>query len=173
MWQLNHKEIWEPKNWCFWTVVLGKTLLSPWGCKELKPVNLKGNQSWIFIGRTDAEAEAPILWLSDVNNWLIGKDPAAGKDCMQEEKGTTEDEVIGWHHWLNGHERELASGVGDGQGGLTCCSPWGYKESDTTERLNWTECHPVTGLELSPEGPNSCSWSVVSWPHGSGCHTSL
>ena len=108
--------------------------------KEIKPVNPKENQSWIFIGRTDAEAEAPILWPSDVKSWLLRKDPAdAGKDWRQEEKGMTEDEKVGWHHGLDGHEFEQAPGVGDGQGGLACCSPWGHKESDTPEQLNWTD----------------------------------
>ena len=123
----------------FWTVVLEKTLESPLDCKEIQPVNLKGNQSWIFIGRTDTEAETPILWLPDVKNWLIGKDPDAGKDWRQEEKGMTEDEMVGWHHRLNGHEFEWTLGVGDGQGGLVCCSSWGCKELDTTECLNWTD----------------------------------
>ena len=107
----------------FWTVVLEKTLESPLDCKEIKPVNPEGNQSWIFIGRTDAEAEAPILWPPDVKNWFIGKDPDAGQDWRQEEKGTKEDEMVGWHHQLNGHEFEQALGVADGQGGLACCSP--------------------------------------------------
>ena len=104
MWELDYKESWVPKNWCFWTMVLGKTLESPLHCKEIQPVNLKGNQSWILIGRTDAEAEPPILWPPDVKNRLIGKDPDAGKDWRQEEKGTTEDEMVGWHHQLYGHE---------------------------------------------------------------------
>jgi len=138
MWELIHKESWAPKNWCFWTVVLEKTLESPLDCKEIKPDHLKGNQSWIFIGRTDAEAEAPILWRHDVKNWLIGKDPDAGEDWSQEEKGTTEDEMVGWHHWLDGHELEQTLRVGDGQGSLACYGPWGCKELDTTERLNWT-----------------------------------
>ena len=112
---------------------------SPLHCKEIKPINPKGNQSWIFIGRTDIEAETPILWPSDGKNWLIGKDPDAGKDWGREEKGTTEDEMVGWHHWLDGNESEQAPGVGDGQGNLACCSPWGCKELDTTERLKWTE----------------------------------
>ena len=127
------------KNWCFWTVVLEKTLESPLDCKEIQPVHPKGNQSWIFIGRTDAEAEIPVLWPPDAKSWLIGKDPDAGKDWRLEEKGTTEDEMIGWHHRLSGHEFEWAPGVGDRQGGLASCSPWGYKESDTNEQLNWTE----------------------------------
>ena len=107
--------------------------------KEIKPVNSKGNQPWLFIERTDAEAEAPILWPPDVKKWLIWKDPDAGKDWRQEEKGATEDELVEWHHWLNGHEFEQAPGVGEGQVSLACCSPWGRKELDMTERLNWTE----------------------------------
>ena len=106
MWELDYKESWVPKNWCFWTVVLEKTLESPLDCKETKPVHPKGNWSWIFIGRTDAEAETPILWSPDPKNWLIGKDPDAGKDWSWEEKETMEDELVGWHHWLNGHEFE-------------------------------------------------------------------
>ena len=125
MWELDSKESWAPKNWCLWTVE--KTLASPLDCKEIRLVNPKGNQSWIFIGRTDAEAETPVLWLPDGKNWLIGKDPNAGKDWRQEEKGTTEDEMVGWHHWLNEHEFEQALGVGEGQGGLACCSPWGCR----------------------------------------------
>ena len=127
MWELDYKESWALKNWCFWTVVLEKTLVSPLDCKEIKPVNPKENQSWIFIGRTDVEAEAAILWPLDANNWLIRKDPDAGKDWTQEEKGTIEDELVGWHHWFNGHEFEQAPGIGDGQGSLACCSPWGCK----------------------------------------------
>ena len=106
MWELDYKESWALKNWCFWTVVLEKTLESPLDCKEIKPVHPKGNQSWIFTWRTDAEAEIPILWSPDAKNWLIGKDPDAGKDSGQEEKGTTEDEMVGWHQRLNGHEFE-------------------------------------------------------------------
>ena len=139
MWELDHKENWVPKNRCFWIVVLEKTLESPLDCKEIKPVNPKGNQSWIFIGRTDAEAETPILWPSDGKNWLIREDPDAGKDRRQEEKGTTEDKMVGWHLQLDGHEFEQALGAGDGQGSLGCCSPWGHKELDMTEQLNWTE----------------------------------
>ena len=116
-----------------------KTLESPLDCKEIKSVNPKGNQSWIFIGRTDAEAEAPVLWPPDIESWLIGKDPDAGKDWRQEEKEMTEDEMVGWHHWLDRHEFEQALAVGDGQGTQACCSPFGRKESGTTERLNWTE----------------------------------
>ena len=109
------------------------------GLQEIQPAHPKRNQSWIFIGRTDAEAETPILWPPDAKNWLIEKDPNAGKDWRQEEKGTTEDEMVGWYHWLSGHEFEQAPGVGDGQGGLMCCSPWGHKESDTTKWLHWTD----------------------------------
>ena len=139
MWGLDSKECWVPKNWCFWTVVLKKTLESSLDCKEIHPVHHKANQSWIFIGRTDVEAETPILWPPDVKSWLIGKDPDAGKDWGQEEKGTTEDEMVGWHHQLDGHGFGWTSGVGDGQGGLMCCDSWSCKESDTTERLNWTD----------------------------------
>ena len=139
MWELDYKESWVPKNWCFWTVVLEKTLESPLDCKEIQTVHPKGNQSWIFIGRTDAEAETSVLWPPDVKNWLTGKDPDAGKDWRQEEKKTTEDEMVGWHHQLNAHEFEQALEVGDGQGSLACCSPWGLQESDTTGWLNWTE----------------------------------
>ena len=137
MWELDHKESWAPKNWCFWTVVLEKTLESPLDFKEIKPVNPEGNKSWIFIERTDTEADAPILWPPDAKNWLIGKDPDAGKDWRWEEKGTTEDEMVGWHHQYNGHEFEQAPGVADEQGSLACCSPWGCKESETTEQGNW------------------------------------
>ena len=139
--ELDHKESWGLKNWCFWTVVLvlEKTLESPLNSKEIQPVHPKGDQSWIFIGRTDAEAEAPILWPPDEKNWLTGKDPDAGKDWRQEEKGTTEDEIVGWHHRLDGHEFEQALWIGDGQGSLVWCSPRGHKESDTTEPLNWIE----------------------------------
>ena len=112
-------------------------------CKEIQPVHPKENQSWIFIGRTDAETEAPVLWPPDAKNWFIGKDPEAGKDWRQEEKGMTEDEMAGWQHWLSGHEFEQAPGVGDRQGGLVCCSPWGCKKSDMTERLNWTKLQMV------------------------------
>ena len=139
MWELDYKESWVPKNWCFWTVMLEKTLESPLDRKEIKPVNPKGNQSWIFIGRTDAEAVTSTLWPPDAKNWLTGKDPDARKDWRQEEKGTTEDEMVGWHHQLDVHEFEQAPGVGNGQGILECCSPRGHKEWDTTERLNWTE----------------------------------
>ena len=139
MWELDHKESWAPKHWCFWTMVLEKTLESLLVCKEIKPVNPKGKKSWIFIGRTDAEAEAPIHWPPDAKNWLIWKDPDDGQDWRQEEKETTEDEMVGWHHQLDGKEFEQAPGVDDGQGSLACCSPWGIKDSDMTEWLNWTK----------------------------------
>ena len=133
--ELGYKESWVPKNWCFWTVVLEKTLEIPLDCKETQPVHPKGDQSWVYIGRTDVEAETPVLWLSDVKSWLIWKDPNAGKDWRQEEKGTTEDEMARWHHWLDAHEFGWTPGVGDGQGGLACCSPGGRRELDMTERL--------------------------------------
>ena len=150
MWELDYKESWVPKNWCFWTGVLEKILKSLLDCMETKPVNPKENQPWIFIGRTDAEAETPILWPPDAKNWLIRKDPDAGKDWRWEEKGTTEDEMVGWHHRLDRHEFEQPLGVGDGQGSLACCSPWGFKESDRTEWLNWTEPSFILMLMLEP-----------------------
>ena len=121
--------------------MLEKTLESPLDCKEIQPVHPKGNQSWIFIGRTDIEAETPVLWPPGEKNWFTGKDPDAGKDWRREEKGTTEDEMVGWHHRLNGRESDQTPGVGDGQGGLACCSPWGCKESghDWVTELNWTD----------------------------------
>ena len=143
MWELDHKESWAPRNWCFWTVMLEKTRESPLDCKEIQPVHPKGDQSWVFIGRTDVEAETPILWPPDGKSWLIWKDPDAGKDWGQEEKGPTEDEMVGWYHRLDGLGFGWTPGVGDGQGGLACCSPWGHKESDMTERLNWTELNCV------------------------------
>ena len=135
-----YKESWAPKNWYFWTVVLEKTLESPLDCKEVQPVHHKGDQSWVFIGRTDVEADStPILWPPDAKSWLIWKDSDAGTDWKQEEQGTTEDEMVGWHHWLNGLGFGWTPGVGDGQGGLACFGSWGCKKLDTTERLNWTE----------------------------------
>ena len=136
-WELNYKESWALKNWCFLTVVLEKTLENLLDCKEIQPVHLKGNQSWIFVGRTDAEAEATILWPPDAKSWLIGKDIDAGKDWGQKEKGMTEDEMIGWHHWLNGHGFGWTLGAGDGQGGLAGCSSWGQKSQ--TWLRDWTE----------------------------------
>ena len=139
MWELDCEEGWALKNWCFWTVVLEKPLESPLDCKEIQPVHAKGDQSRVFLGRTDAKAETPKLWPPHVKGWLSGKDSDAGTDWGQEEKGTTEHEMAEWHHRLDGHEFEWTWGVGDGQGGLACCNSWGHKESDTTERLNWTE----------------------------------
>ena len=139
VWELDNKESWVLKNWCFWPVVLEKTLERPLDSKEIKAVHPKGNQSWIFTGRTDAEAETPILWAPDAKNGLIGKDPDAGINWRQEEKGLTEDEMVWWYHQRNGYEFELAMGVSERQGGLVCCSSWGPKESDMTEQLNWTE----------------------------------
>ena len=132
--ELDHKQGWALKNWCFWTVVLEKTFESHLDCKEIKPVNLKRNQPWMLFGRTDAKAL--ILWPPHEKNWLIGKDPDAWEDWRQKKKGTTEYEIVGWHHWLKGHEFEKALGDGDGQASLAWCSPWSRKESDKTERLN-------------------------------------
>ena len=137
MWELDCEEGWAPKNWCFWTVTLEKTLESPLDCKEIQPVHSEGDQPWDFFGRNDAKAETPVLWPPHATSWLIGKDSDAGRDWGQEEKGMTEDE--GWHHWLDGHESEWTLGVGDEQGGLAFCDSWGRKESDTNEPLNWTE----------------------------------
>ena len=168
MWELDHTEGWTSKSWCFWNMVLEKTLESPLDCKEVKPVNPKGNQPWIFIGRTDAEAEAPILLPPDANSWLTGKDPDVSKDWRQEEKGTTEDEVAGWHHQLYGSEFEWTLGVGDGQRDLASCSPCGHKGSDMTEQLNWTElnwtetnCQVIREVEVESCGHEMCwhkSW---------------
>ena len=156
MWELGHKERWVLKDWRFWTVVLAKTLESPLDCKEIPPVHPRGNQSWIFIGRTYVEAETPILWLPDAKNWLIRKDPDAGKDWRQKEKGTTEDEMVGWHHWLNGHEFEQTPGVGDGQGGLACCSPLGSQGvgHNWATELNWTEGGWEGASHMKNEGLN-------------------
>ena len=139
MWKLYCEESWVPKNWFFWTMMLEKTLVSPLDCKEIQSVHPKGVQSWMFTGRTDVEAETAILQPPDVKSWLIWKDPDAGKDWRQEEKGTTEDKMVGWHHRLNGHGFGWTLGVGDGQGGLACCGSLGLKEADRTEWLNWTE----------------------------------
>ena len=139
MWELDYKEGWVPKNWRFWTVVLEKTLESPLDCKEIHPVHSKGDQSWMFIGGTEVEAETPVLWPSDVKSWLIWKGHDAGKDGGQDDKGTTEDEMVGWHQWLNGHGFGWTLGVGDAQGGLACCTSWGSIESDMMEWLNWTQ----------------------------------
>ena len=133
MWELDHKESWALKNLWFWTMALEKTLESPLDCKEIKPINLKDNQSWIFIGRTDVEAETPVIWPADTKSRLIGKDPDAGKDWGQEEKRVTEVEMVGWFHWLNGHEFEQTLGDNEAHGSLVGCRLWGRTESDTTE----------------------------------------
>ena len=150
---MDYKETWVPKNWCFWIVVLEKTIESPLDSKKIKPVHPEWNQSWIFIGRNDAEAEVLILWPSDMKNWFIGKYPDARKDWRQEEKEITEDEMVGWHHW---HESEQAPGVDDGQGSLACCGPWSLNELDMTEWLNWNDSYLL--LRVS----HSLLWSTQS-----------
>ena len=166
----DYKESWTIKKakcqridafelWCW------RRLENPLDCKQIKPANPKGNKSWIFIGRTDAEAETPILWPPDAKNWLIGKDPDSGKDWRQEEMGMTEDEMVGWHHQLDGHEVGQALGVGDGQGSLACCSPWSHKELDTPEWLNWTEYSFFFSFIF-------ISWRLINLQYCSGfCHT--
>ena len=141
MWELDYKESWALKNWCFWNVVLEKTLESPLDCKEIQAVHPKGDQSYVFIGRTDAEAETPILWPPDAKNWLIGKDPDTGKDSRLEEKGMTEDEMVGWHHRLDGREFEQALGVGDGQGSLAVLQSMGSQRvgHKWVTELNWRQ----------------------------------
>ena len=136
-----------PKNWCFWTVVLVKTLESPLDCKEIQLVHSKEDQSWVFFGRNDAKAETPILWPPHAKSWLIGKDSAAGRDWGQEEKWTTEDEMAGWHHRLDGREFGWTPGVGDGQGGLACCNSWGHRvRHNWATELNWNELIVVQWL---------------------------
>ena len=156
MWELDYEESWAPKNWCFWTVVLEKTLESPLDCKEIQPVHPKGNQSWVFIGRIDVEAETPILWPPDVKSWLIGKDPDAGKDWGPEEKGMTEDEMVGWHHRLNWHGFGWTPGVGDDREAWSAVVHGVPKSrtwlSDWTElnELNWYICKSIlTDLDLT------------------------
>ena len=164
MWELDCEESWALKNWCFWTVVLEKTLECPLDCKEIQPVHPKGDQSWVSIGRTYAEAETPILWPPDAKSWLIWKDPDAGKDWGQEEKGTREDEMVGWHHWLDECGFGWTLGVGDGQGGLVCWEvqgqggSWRRNELDTTEQLNWTELNLITHVWLFVT-----PWTVARW----------
>jgi len=145
--------------------VLEKTLESPLDCKEIQPVHSEGDQPWDFFGGNDAEAETLVLWPPHAKSWLIGKDSDVGRDWGQEEKGTTEDKMAGWHHWLNGCESQWTLGVGDGQWGLACCNSWGRKESDTTERLNWTELRAQLGA-YSPfflSFPLSCSLFSISF----------
>ena len=148
MWKLDCKKTWAPKNWCFWTVVLEKTLESPLDCKEIQPVHSEGDQPWHFFGRNDAKAETPIGCPPNAKHWLIWKDPDAGKDWGREEKGMTEDEMVGWHHRLDGHGFGWTPGVGDWQGGLACCSSWGHKESDMTKQMNWLLVTSVSFLPL-------------------------
>ena len=164
MWELDCEESWALKNWCFWTVVLEKTLESPLDCKEIQPVHPKGDQSWVFIGRPDPEAETPIFWPPYVRSWLIGKDFDAGRNWGQEEKGTTEDEMAGWHHWLSGCESGWTPGVDDGQGDLECCDSWVRKESDMTQQLNWTELNLVSALTIEAK---SLSKPGRKWSRGS------
>ena len=163
MWELEYKESWALKNW---SVVLEKTLERPLDLKEIQSVHPKGDQSWGFIGKTDVEAETPILWLPVAKSWLIWKDPDAGKYWGQEEKGMTEDEMVEWHHWLNGYEFRWTPGVGNGQGGLACYGSWGHKESDTTEQLNWTELNMIwenlsTLYKLNSF--NNSRWRWIKW----------
>ena len=147
-----------------WTVVLKKTLESPLDCKDIQPLHSKGDQSWVFFGRTDAEAENAILWPPHVKSWFTGKDPDAGRDWGQEEKGTTEDEMAGWHHRLNTHEFGWNLGVGNGQGGLACCDSWGCKESDMTEQLNWTELNRLYWVCVIPVGGTKLIWLFIQIP---------
>ena len=163
MWELDCEESWAPKNWCFWSVVLEKTLESPLDCKEIQPVHSKGDQSWVFFGRNDAKAETLVLWPPHGKSWLIGKDSDAGCDWGQEEKGMTENEMAEWHHWLDGREFEWTPRDGDGQGVLACCDSWSHKESDMTEGLNWTELMRVDGaMYVLPIWDISCLGSVSS-----------
>ena len=168
MWELDCEEGWAPKNWCFGTVVLEKTLESPLDCKEIQPVHSEGDQPWDFFGRNDAKAKTPVLWPPHAKSWLIGKDSDVGRDWGLEEKRTTEDEMAGWHHWLDGHESEWTSGVGDGQGGLACCNSWGHKELDMTEQLNWTELnHTPLSMGFSMDEAKVLEWIAVHSSRGS------
>ena len=160
MWELDCEEGWALKNWCFWTVVLEKTLESPLDCKEIQPVHSEGDQPWDFLGRNDAKAETPVLWPPHAKSWLIGKEFDAGRDLGQEEKGTTEDEMAGRHHWLDGRESEWTPGVGDGQGGLACCDSWVRKESGTTERLNWLKEAYLYQLWSQPDLKSNCEFTT-------------
>ena len=157
MWELDCEESWAQKNWCFWTVVLEKTLESPLDCREIQPVHSKGDQPWLFFGRNDAKAQIPILWSPHEKSWLIGKDSVAGRIGGRRRRGR-QNEMVGWHHGLDGREFEWTVGVGDGQGGLTCSYSWGHKESDTTEWLNWTELRDI--MKSFPNKRNSLD---VSW----------
>ena len=159
MWELDHKEGWALKKWCFWNVVLEETLESPWDSKEVQPVNPKENHPWIFIKGADSEAETPILWPPASKNWLSGKDSDVGQDWRQKEKGTIKDEIFGWHHRLDGHEFEHAFGDGDGQESLACCSPLGHKVSDTTEWLNNNKY-----MDKQQVYPFICQWALKLFP---------
>ena len=168
MWDLDHNEGWALKTWCFWTVVLEKTLESPLDCKEIQPVHPKGNQAWIFIGRTDTEVETPILWPPDGKSRLMGKDPDAGKDWRQEEKGMTEDEMVGWHHQLNG--RELSKRNSKGQRSVACCSPWGHKESDMNMFVTLTPWFSKIHKFQHPEDKNYDFIDPIISSHSSAKH---
>ena len=164
MWELDCEEGWVLKNWCFWTVVLEKTLESPLDCKEIQPVHSEGDQPWDFFGRNDAKAETPVLWLPHFKSWLIGKNCDAGRDWGQEEKGTTEDEMAGWHHWLDGGESEWTLGVGDGQGGLACCDSRGCRVGhDWATELNWTKLRIVRGLQEQSWPKLMGTWTKAEW----------
>ena len=152
MWELDCEDSWAPNNWCYWTVMLEKTLESLLDCKVIQPVLPKGDQSWVFFGKTDVESETPILWPPYAKSWFVWKDPDAGRVWGQEEKGMTEDEMVRWHHQLSGHGSGWTPGVGNGQGGLACCGSWGHKESDTTEQLNWIQhnkCQEHRAMEIN------------------------
>ena len=164
MWESDCEESWVPKNWCFWTVVLEKSLESPLDCKEIQPVHSEGNQPWDFFGRNDAKAEAPVLWPPHAKSWLIGKDSDARRYWGQEKKGTTEDEMAAWHHGLDGCKSEWTPGDGDGQGVLACCDSWGRKESDTTEWLNWTELNWNIKCDFIWKH-GLCRYNYLIWTH--------
>ena len=169
MWELDHKEAWVLKNWCFWTVVLEKTLESCLDCKEIKPVNHKGNQLWIFIGRTDAEAEVPSLWPPDVKNWLTGKDPHAVKEWRQEKKWMREDEMLGWHHQFNGHKFEQTPRDSKRQERLACSSPWGHRVGHDWATKKQQQPPPSTMFFVTPHSVQLCSVAQLYptlWPHG-------
>ena len=162
MWALACEESWEPKNWCFWTVVLEKTLESPLDCKEIQPVHSEGDQPWVFIGRTDAEAETPILWPPHVKSWLIGKESDAVRDWRQEEKGTTEDEMAEWHNRLDGRDFEWTPGVGDGQGGRVLWFMWSQRvRHDWATELNWNELK----LCIWVLNPYVCVYCLCEYSH--------
>ena len=158
MWELDCEESWVPKNWCFRNVVLEKTLESPLDCKEIPPVHSEGDQPWEFFGRNDAKAETPVLWPPHAKSWFIGKDSDAGRDWGYEEKGTTEDEMMGWYHWLSGRGSEWTPGVGDGQGGLAFCESWGHKELDTTE---WLNCIEVSFSKAMAPHSSTLAWKIL------------